>query len=458
MLTKEPNDTITAQSTPSGYSGVGIIRISGPDALSIASKLFITKNGAFPERQAVYGRFKNPESGAILDDGLCLVMRGPDSYTGEDIVELNLHGSPVILNAAIKLIISEGARSAKKGEFTRRAFLAGKMDLLQAEAVVDIIEATSLTAVGAARAALDSELSAEILNISGHIKDILATLEAHIDFDDDDLEEPPDLAPSIAAVISSVDDLLSRTESSRIRRSGVRVVAAGKPNVGKSTLFNALLKMDRMIVTPYPGTTRDTVDESVIIDDRVFILSDTAGIRNDPDPIEMEGIIRSRKKIEQADLVLVTLDGNSDLQEEDYKALNISSIKPRIIVINKSDLGLLIDTDEIRKHAPEVEVLTISAKTGAGMGMLEKSLIDAADKLEGPELRAGLNERCALLMSSVSDYLHRAQTGVAEAPPGWPEIVFLELRSSLDKIGEVTGEFSDEGILERIFDKFCVGK
>jgi tRNA modification GTPase len=458
MNESSEHDTIIALSTPLGYSGIGVIRLSGPQSISIAKRLFIPnrKNDVFAERKAIYGRFLDTQSGDVLDDGLCIVMRAPGSYTGEDTVEFNLHGSPFILHRALEIAVREGARLAKKGEFTLRAFLAGKLDLIQAESVIDIIEATSANGLKEARAGIDKSLSSEIIHIESKLKDVLATLEAHIDFDDDEFEEKPEISAEIDSILELIEALLFRGSISRMRRHGIKTVLVGKPNVGKSTLFNTLLKMDRMIVTPFPGTTRDPVDEMLSIGGICFQLSDTAGIRAEPAPIEEEGIRRTRLRMTDADLLLVVLDGSQSLDTDDLIILNECRLHRSIFIFNKSDLPQAsISGLPMEENAP---VIHLSAKTGAGLDHLEGMLKNAGESSLDPNMKAGLNSRCMLLLESAQFILMELRKYLSPSHEASYEIISLELRNCLQKISEITGKSVTDGILERIFSKFCVGK
>ncbi len=456
-------DTIVALSTPRGYSGIGVIRLSGADALRIIREIFKHSGTRteFPHRTAVYGKVVNPENGTILDDGIVVFMRGPSSYTGEDVMELSLHGSPVILDMTVRMIIRLGARPASRGEFTRRAFLSGRMDLIQAEAVIDLIESTSPVAAEDARARLDSSVSRQVRGISGELKDILAELEAHIDFDEDDEAPPPEVESLMRKVFLKMEMLRQDSERGRIRKKGVDTVIVGKPNVGKSTLFNALLRADRTIVTPYPGTTRDPVDDSLILDGVAFRLWDTAGIRGEAEPVEEEGIRRSLARLEEADAILAILDGTAPPDAEDAAVLAASNGKEMIVVMNKMDLGLAIDLTDRTFGPSNVPRVALSAKTGEGLDRLERMLADTGMKLtraEGTESPMGLNERCLMLMETASIPIKGLLDSFAMGEKLEPEIISVELRRALDSLEEITGERADDGILDRIFERFCVGK
>ena len=456
-------DTIVALSTPRGYSGIGVVRMSGPEALSILKSIFQSVDGRnrFPDRRAVYGRVLDPERNEVLDDGIALFMQGPGTYTGEDVVELSLHGSPLVLDLVVQSIVRQGARPATRGEFTRRAFMSGRMDLVQAEAVIDLIEATSPASVKDARARLDRQVSARVLEISDALRDLLAELEAHLDFDEDDEEPIPDPIPALQTILEKMRALKENAEVGRIRREGLRAVIVGKPNVGKSTLFNALLRRDRTIVTPYPGTTRDTVDEYLLLGEVSILLCDTAGIRREPDPIEKEGISRTLDRINEDDLLITVLDASGPLEAEDNEVLAACAGTEAVLVLNKIDLGQAIRLDH-----PELQPflgprVCLSAKTGAGMDALTHSLrVFGEQKAVLPTSRqeGSLSHRAVLLLEAAAMPIEAVLDTYKRDGPVPPVIVALETRSALRSLGEITGQGVDEGVLDRIFERFCVGK
>jgi tRNA modification GTPase len=463
---KHPNqtagDTIVALSTPPGRSGIGVVRLSGPDVMSILKKIFISKgNSEFSDRRAIYGSVTDPQTGQVLDDGLVTVMRGPRSYTGEDVAELSLHGSPLVLDMVVRLIILHGGRLAVRGEFTRRAFLAGKLDLIQAEAVIELIEAKTGAAATEARRLMDKGPTVAVCEISDALKDILAEIEAHIDFDEDEESGPPETGPAIREVLAKIETMKRKAEASRIRRDGISTVITGKPNVGKSTLFNALLKNERTIVTPYPGTTRDPVDDCILLGGKVLVLWDTAGIRNDPDPVEEEGIRRTREIIDHADLVIAVLDASEPTDEEDVKVLDCCKGKKTVLVFNKVDL---VREEKFRATAlgeATASHVAVSAKTGQGMDALERMLDDLAEQMMAQGLMAegpGLNSRCSQLIDTATVHIERVISRLNRRESIPPEILSYELRCALGPLEEITGERANEGVLDRIFDRFCVGK
>ncbi len=437
--------------------------MSGPRSLAILESIFnpAAQSKEIHNRQGLYGTVVDPQSRKVLDDGIALIMENPRSYTGEDVVELSLHGSPVVLDMVLQLLVRMGARPATRGEFTRRAFLAGKLDLVQAEAVIDLIESTSPIAADEARGRLDRSLSEEIQGISAALKDIIAGLEAHIDFDEDDEDAVPDPEPSIRMVFAKMQALKELGDLGRVRREGVSTVIVGKPNVGKSTLFNALLRTDRAIVTPFAGTTRDTLDARFTLGGATVNLCDTAGIRENPDPIEVEGIRRSHQQIVTADLVLVVLDGTSALDHEDHAVLTLCKGKKTVVVLNKMDLGPILEFCDSVLGSDSCPHVAVSAKTGEGLDALRRILAESVQVIASPiphRPSGGLNRRCLLLMEAAMIPIKQLLDSLAGHAIMTPEIVSLELRRALGPLEEITGERADEGILDRIFERFCVGK
>ena len=456
-------DTIAAVSTAPGHSGIGVIRISGPDSIPLIGRVFRPANCSFrrfPDRQAIYGRFVASNEGTVLDDGFVVVMRGPNSYTGEDVVELSLHGSPVVLHQALMTILAYGARQATRGEFTRRAFLNGKLDLLQAEAVIDLIMASTSCAVDEARSRLDRRLSSEVQHAIDNLTDIIAEVEANIEFAEDLETENPAPLNSLLEVQATLRRLTDSAASGRYRRVGINIVIVGKPNVGKSTLFNALLGEDRMIATPYPGTTRDAVSEKIIIDGTLFTVCDTAGLRDDPDPVEEQGIKRTRDWIEKADLALLVIDASLPLDDYDQWAYNSCGSLPKILVLNKADLPSA-SIDLSRFNATGATNVRVSAKTGTGLDFLRAAIFDYGSRILSSgdySLGCGLNQRCLVLVQSASGKIDAILELLTAGNGPVPEILSLELNSALQDLLEITGADVDESVLDRIFERFCVGK
>ncbi len=457
LATQAFNDTIVALSTPAGHSGIGVVRVSGPAALPSLKRLFqpLSAHEKFVPRKAIYGTLKYCSSGATIDDGIALFMPGPHSYTGEDTVELTLHGNPVLLDMAVRAFIDLGARLATRGEFTRRAFLAGKLDLVQAEAVIDLIEARTPAAILNHRAALDKSLSTEVQRLSDQLKDILAELEYHIDFDEDDLQEPPNVLPQIDSALHQLDNLIVRGKCAASVAEGFSVVIAGRPNVGKSTLFNRLVRTERMIVTPYPGTTRDPVEEPILLHGMRFNIADTAGIRKNPEPIEEEGIRRTRERMEHADIILLVIDGSMPLTNDDRELLTLCEQHQFALVMNKLDLPQALNPTEQPAGCP---LIFLSARTGVGLDKLEEHLRGVVKGFTDGAQRCGVNQRCLLLLEACSVELLSAQAILQNQRRPWADTITMDIRRAFSKLEEITGERVDEKLLDRIFERFCVGK
>jgi len=437
--------------------------MSGQEALSIALRVFHPlRSEVITERVAVYGRVVHPVRNRVLDDGFLIFLKNPSSYTGEDMVELTLHGSPVVLDKVVRILISQGARMATRGEFTRRAFLNGKLDLLQAEAVIDLIDAQSEAAAREARARLDSSPACQIRELSDAIKNLLATVEAHLDFDEDGELGQPDLKADLQNIYARMKTIRQDSQQAVLFREGIRVCITGKPNVGKSTLFNALLRKDRAIVTPIPGTTRDPIEDRILLKGHTFALWDTAGIREPEGFIEDQGIRKTRESVDKADLIIAVLDAASGLDYMDYNILDICKSRRSVIVVNKIDLvpgSPHLDSFEMDATYPMVWV---SAKTGQGVDGLERILANEAELMtqcgEGVADNIILSSRCLLSLDAAMSALQRAIQRCLEERQPKLDIVSYELRASLEPLEEITGEKVDEGILDRLFERFCVGK
>lgn len=453
------SDTIAAIATPPGEGGIGIIRVSGPLAFPIAERLFqrarAASEGDWESHRIYFGVLRDPASGEVLDRALLLTFRAPHSYTGEDVVEFSCHGSPLLLQRVLQLIWREGARPAQPGEFTQRAFLNGKLDLAQAEAVADLIRARTESQLRAARYLHEGMLSRTIRQLNDTVLALLAELEATIDFSDEIGELDREVfASRLDALIGQLDRLLQRAQAGRLLREGVRVVIVGRPNVGKSSLLNALLGEDRAIVTPHPGTTRDLIEEAFQIRGIPIVVLDTAGLRENPDPIERIGIERTRHAIEHADLLLVVLDLSEGLTDGDYALLAaLPSDKPRLMVWNKSDLV------PSNMETPPVDGVSVrvSALTGAGLSDLCEVILQQVNL-------SGVGEESLLLTHRRHVYaVEQAQQHLVSALQATqcglpPDLIAIDLRAAWLALGEITGETVDEALVDRIFRDFCIGK
>ena len=454
-------DTIAAIATPVGEGAVAIVRVSGPDAERIATSVFVRaqgKNGKLASHRLYHGRIQDPRSYKFVDEVLLAVMRKPRSYTGEDIVEVHCHGGTFVVRRVLELMLSQGARHALPGEFTKRAFLNGRLDLAQAEAVLDLISARTdkgielaLNQVGGGFSKWTRELREELLAI-------LVQIEAAIDFPEEEIEllQRSDLIAKIERLRQKICDILISYEWGRLFRDGARVCICGRPNVGKSSLLNALLGEDRVIVTDIPGTTRDVIEESVNLDGLPVVLWDTAGIRETDDRIEQIGVNLSRRYLEKSEAVLVTLDGSESLAAADLALLESLNGKNALIVINKSDLPQRLDVGELKNRGFLQAMAFVSAKTGSGIEGLKEQLrnLMAGCQEEPPIVLTNIRHKAALERRDKA--LSDALVSLAKSCP--PELVAVELSEGREALEEIIGLINNEDILESIFKNFCVGK
>lgn len=454
-------DTIAAIATPVGEGAVAIVRVSGPDAERIATSVFVRaqgKNGKLASHRLYHGRIQDPRSYKFVDEVLLAVMRKPRSYTGEDIVEVHCHGGTFVVRRVLELMLSQGARHALRGEFTKRAFLNGRLDLAQAEAVLDLISARTdkgielaLNQVGGGFSKWTRELREELLAI-------LVQIEAAIDFPEEEIEllQRSDLTAKIERLRQKICDILISYEWGRLFRDGARVCICGRPNVGKSSLLNALLGEDRVIVTDIPGTTRDVIEESVNLDGLPVVLWDTAGIRETDDRIEQIGVNLSRRYLEKSEAVLVTLDGSESLAAADLALLESLNGKNALIIINKSDLPQRLDVGELKNRGFLQAMAFVSAKTGSGIEGLKEQLrnLMAGCQEEPPIVLTNIRHKAALERSDKA--LSDALVSLAKSCP--PELVAVELSEAREALEEIIGLINNEDILESIFKNFCIGK
>jgi tRNA modification GTPase len=463
-------DTICAIATPLGEGGIGIVRISGEKALDVASAVVRLRSGrtlaASESRRVHNADVQDWDSGRMLDEALVLVMRAPHSYTAEDVVEIQCHGGPLVLESICRAAIRAGARLAEPGEFTKRAFLNGRLDLTQAEAVLDTIQAKTAGSLRLAQEQLRGVLSREIDAIRERLLGLLAHVEAAIDFTEEDLAfiQPEALLEGLTTALAATTSLANTGEEGRILREGAAAAIVGRPNVGKSSLLNALLQTDRAIVTPIPGTTRDVLEEVLNIRGIPVRLVDTAGLRDTDDPVEQEGVRRSRQAMAQADLLVVMLDGSTGLTEEDRALLRQGSDKKRVVVVNKTDLPPRIDAAELDQLAgreagqPASRIVRISVKTGAGLDELRdamRTLLVRADFEPGDAaVITRLRHQTSLLRAR--EALAAAVESVRSRLSG--EFVAMDLRAAIEALGEITGAVTTEDLLDRIFRDFCIGK
>jgi len=456
-------DTIAAIATPPGTGSIGIIRVSGPRSRDIASLIFrpSNKTEGFNSHRLYHGDIISPDTGRVIDEVLISFMMKPHSYTGEDILEINCHGSTFILQSVLSLVIKAGARLAEPGEFTKRAFLNNRIDLSQAEAVAETIMAQTDRALDLAVSHLKGDLAGKIETVRIAIIDILAILETSIDFSDEDVEfgNPPSAARDIEAIIGDLTELASTYGEGKIYRDGINAVIAGRPNVGKSSLLNRLLGEKRAIVTAMPGTTRDFIEEIIPIKGVPVRLTDTAGIREPQNIIEKEGVNLVWEKLSQADVVIVVIDGSERLTREDIEIIEKCKAKKFFLVINKADLPHVIDKKELASLAPDVmPPIWISAKHGEGIPALKDAIhslaLNGADC--GHTLTIVSNIRHKMAIEKTRDLLSKARDGILQGLS--PEFPAFDIRQALESLGEIAGETVTEEVLDRIFATFCIGK
>lgn len=460
------NDTIAAISTAQGEAGIGIVRLSGPQAIPIADSLWVAADGKrlgdLPGYRMSYGRLVRPGGDEDIDEAIASVMRAPKSYTREDVVEINCHGGPIPLRQALGAILEAGARLAEPGEFTKRAFISGRIDLAQAEAVIDTIRARTDRAARLAVRQLEGALSKQVASISQALLETLVRLEAAVDFSDEDIEPPSrgKLWKDTEKCAERIAKLIATAADGEILRNGVRLVIVGRPNVGKSSLLNALLKRDRAIVTSVPGTTRDIIEETVSIKGIPFVVADTAGIRDEGDEVEVIGVALSHKSLDAADLVMVVVDASEGALPEDLAILERASGRPTVVAVNKTDL---VSAQQAKTVAVSFAVngwtvVRVSAVTGEGVEDLENAFGEAV--FSGRVLATD-----DIIVSSArhADALRRALTSVSRAALAIgdglsEEFASAEIRDALATLGEITGTSVGEEVLNKIFAEFCLGK
>ena len=454
------NDTIAAIATAQVPSAIGILRLSGPDTCAILDGVFCPKNGkpmsAQDGRNMVYGTLLD-SAGRVIDNALCVLFRAPNSYTGEDCAEIHCHGSPIVLNEGLTALFSKGARQAAGGEFTRRAFLNGRMDLIQAEAVVDLIDAETAEAARNAVGQLSGTLSRTVEEIYEALMAVVSRFYAVVDYPDEDIEDlqRAELLDTLRRSENKLQELLATFSRGKLLKSGVPTVILGKPNAGKSSLLNALLGYERAIVTDVAGTTRDTVEEKVRLDHVLLRLIDTAGIRETADSVEKIGVERSRVAAGKASLALLVLDGSAPLDAEDESAIAVAEgVANLVVIVNKADLPRRIDVGALADRFDNV--ISLSAKTGEGITTLTDhitSLYPAGSAAQGELLT---NARQA-------DAVSRAWNAVREARSALrigmtPDVVLSDVENALSALGELNGKSLREDLVATIFSRFCVGK
>ena len=455
------NDTIAAISTAIGEAGIAIVRMSGDDSVNIIDEIFVSASGKkmaeAENRKFLYGHIADGDK--LIDEVLVVKMQGPHSYTAEDIVEIHCHGGVVSVKRILNLILSKGARLAEKGEFTKRGFLNGRIDLTQAEAVIDMIKAKTDISFDMGLNQLSGALSEVLNKLKDELVSMQALIVANIDFPDEDIEDAAyhDLMERSDKILEKMDNLLDNSKNSRLLRDGINTVILGKPNVGKSSLLNGLLKYDRAIVTDIAGTTRDIIEDYINLDGVLLKITDTAGIRETDDEVEKIGVNIAREKLKEADLVIAIFDISRDFDKDDEEILNLIKDKKHITILNKDDLDQKISDEEIEKYFKD-DYLRLSVMENESVKKIENLIIDLF--FDG-ELQISSDS----ILSNIRhiNALKEAKKALLEVNESLKEKVFLDLievdlENVISHISEITGTITTEDILDRVFSDFCIGK
>lgn len=456
-------DTIAAISTPIGIGGLGVIRISGSGAVSIADKIFKMPNGSKlsdkPTHTIHYGHIVDPKTGQTADEVLVSLMRAPKTFTAEDTVEISTHGSPAVLKKVLLLILQNGARHALQGEFTKRAFLNGRIDLSRAEAVIDVISADSDASLSNALNQLEGSLYNKVEEIRQPLLYALAQFAAAVDYPDEDISELTGdmLSDILDKCIEMCDTLLESANDGRIAKEGITCVLAGKPNAGKSSMLNVLTGASRAIVTDIAGTTRDIIEESITIDSVAVRLIDTAGVRKTNDTVEKIGVERCIEYIKNADIVIVMIDVSRPLDNEDISVLKLSEEKKRVIVLNKSDLTPVADMSELKKYIHNDIIINASTSDGSGIKDLKNTIINISGaKNIGAKSVMLSNIRHINAVSNARNALENAKETLLSGIP--MDLCAIDVSAALEELGQITGISVSADIVDKIFSEFCVGK
>ncbi|HML35847.1 MAG TPA: tRNA uridine-5-carboxymethylaminomethyl(34) synthesis GTPase MnmE [Bacillota bacterium] len=457
-------DTIAAIATAYGEGGIGIIRISGEEAKNILDRIFVPKQNQHKEsivnKRLYYGHIVDPASGQVIDEVLAVYMKAPFTYTTEDVVEIYCHGSVVALRKTLSLALRNGARLADRGEFTKRAFLNGRLDLSQAEAVIDLVKAKTDKTFDVALSQMNGALSEQVAEIRRVLTDLLVDIAVNLDYPDEDIEimTYQKLIESTLIIGDMIDKLLSTAATGRIIREGLSVAIIGRPNVGKSSLMNALLKEARAIVTEIPGTTRDTIEEMVSIRDIPVKLTDTAGIRETEDKIERIGIEKSKESFNHADLIIFIVDGSSPLTKEDRKIMSKLEGRKVITLLNKTDLGLAAEEEELKITLPHAKLIRASVKNGEGLEELER-------EIESMVYGGQVKQEESLLVTNVRhmELLEEAKAAIGDAREMAEksealDFIEMDVRRCWELLGEIIGESVTDDIIDKVFERFCLGK
>lgn len=455
-------DTIAAVATALGEGSIAVVRVSGPEAIDKVAPLFKSREDLrqVPTHTVHYGWIHDPESGSVLDEVLVTVMRGPRSFTAEDVVEISTHGGIVAVQSVLELILRSGVRMAEPGEFTKRAFLNGRIDLAQAEAVIDLIRSKSTRAFQVARKQAEGALSKRLVPLKEQLIELLAHVEVNIDYPEHDVAEVTAgvIREHCGAVLRQVETLLRTAAEGKVLREGIVTAIVGRPNAGKSSLLNALVKENRAIVTDIPGTTRDIVEESVTLSGIPLRLLDTAGIRETEDVVERIGVERSRGALGDADLILLVLSRSEALHEEERRLLAELRDRPAIVILNKMDLDARLEEEEVRGLYPPERIVTLSAKEGEGLEALERAVskLFLSGGIESADVTYVSNVRHIALLHAAARSLGDAIEGAEQGLP--VDLIQIDIAAAWESLGEIVGDTASESLLDQIFSKFCLGK
>ncbi|MCF8001514.1 MAG: tRNA uridine-5-carboxymethylaminomethyl(34) synthesis GTPase MnmE [Halanaerobiales bacterium] len=463
-MTNMKEDTIAAIATPFGTSGTGKVRISGPDAINIGSKIFEASSGIdikeADSHTAHHGYVENPKSGKTVDEVLAIVMIKPRSFTGENVLEFDCHGGMVPLEAVLELTLEYGARMAEPGEFSRRAFMNGKLDMAQAEAIIDVINSKTEKSLNIAMEQLKGGLSDKVNNVKDDVMELLAHLEASIDFPEDEIEgfNSNQLEERLKKIKEPIQKLIKTAKQGKLYQEGIKTVIVGKPNVGKSSLLNYLLQENRAIVTDVPGTTRDVIEEYINLDGIPLKVIDTAGVRESEDVVEKIGVEKTRESLKKADLVLMMLDVSQGLTKEDKQVYNLIKGQPTIVVVNKTDLDKNIDIEELEEQFKEHPLLWTSVKEEKGMEELKNTILEEI-------FHEQINVDSDVMVTKVRhrEALNKAYQSIEKVEQslkdGMPyDFLTIDLKDVLFYLGSITGETVTDDIIDQIFSDFCLGK
>lgn len=455
-------DTIAAIATALGEGSIAVVRVSGPEAMDTVAKVFKSKADLkeAPTHTVHYGWIADPRTNIMLDEVLVTIMRGPRSFTAEDVVEVSTHGGIVAVKSVLELILRSGARMAEPGEFTKRAFLNGRIDLAQAEAVIDLIRSKSDRAFQVAQKQAGGALSKFIVPMRQQLIELLAHVEVNIDYPEHDVEEVTAsvIRGNCSQLLEQVNGLLKRADEGKILREGIVTVIVGRPNAGKSSLLNALARDNKAIVTDIAGTTRDIVEESVSLSGIPLKLLDTAGIRETSDVVERIGVERSRGAIEEADLILLVLNNNEPLHEDELKLLKQLKDRPTIVVVNKMDLPSLMELTEVEADFPQERIVQLSAKEGSGIESLEEAVskLFFSGEVETGDLTYVSNARHIALLHQTRQSLEDAIAATYEGVP--IDLIQIDIAASWESLGGILGDAAGDTLLDQIFSQFCLGK